>query len=327
MSQSTANPDYSPAESYLSKMHQERFNIFKSQNPENEHFDVTFDIDGKTILANKLLSASASEYMNYLLSDRWTGNGEAVKIDDYCYDDFYQFLCFLYIGYCKLNGENIFPLIDISECYEHQVMAQKDIEEGEIFNVLNDVKDEFCATFPHISSLNKTMMSIDFLMNIIVENGFDLTPAEFITVYEKLCRGVAKGIFTVEEASQFYYIHGGFLYVRNNGKYVSGIIRDTNVVVYVNTYVPQFSTNFCRFINAKVDILSSPSTLKKTDGIDWYLCLDKEGVLTFKHYEAVDQSDYLITEMKSESEFFLTPNETTYFTSRFNYHYLILTFY
>uniref|UniRef100_A0A914PMS1 BTB domain-containing protein n=1 Tax=Panagrolaimus davidi TaxID=227884 RepID=A0A914PMS1_9BILA len=98
-------------------MHQERFNVFKSQDPENEHFDVAFKIKGKTILANKLLLTSASEYMNVLLSDRWTRNGEAVKIDDYCYDDFCQFLCFIYTGYCKLNDENIFQLTDISECY------------------------------------------------------------------------------------------------------------------------------------------------------------------------------------------------------------------
>uniref|UniRef100_A0A914NZQ7 Uncharacterized protein n=1 Tax=Panagrolaimus davidi TaxID=227884 RepID=A0A914NZQ7_9BILA len=130
---------------------------------------------------------------------------------------------------------------------------------------------------------------------------------------------VAKGILTEEEASRFYYTHGGFFSVRNNGKYISGVIMDDNVVLCVNASVHQCSTNFCRFINAKVDIPSTPCTLKKTHGIDWYLCLDNEGVLTFKHYEAVDQSDYLIAEMKSEREFSLTPNETTYFTSGFNY--------
>uniref|UniRef100_A0AC35G642 BTB domain-containing protein n=1 Tax=Panagrolaimus sp. PS1159 TaxID=55785 RepID=A0AC35G642_9BILA len=98
-------------------MQQERFYIFKSQDPENEHFDVTFEIDGKTLLANKLLLTSASEYMNAFLSNRWTRNGEAIKIKDYCYDDFYQFLRFLYSGHCNVTKENVFRLTDMAESY------------------------------------------------------------------------------------------------------------------------------------------------------------------------------------------------------------------
>uniref|UniRef100_A0AC35GW09 Uncharacterized protein n=1 Tax=Panagrolaimus sp. PS1159 TaxID=55785 RepID=A0AC35GW09_9BILA len=124
-----------------------------------------------------------------------------------------EFISLIIYYYHKMN-ERLFEVV--YKWTEHQVMAQKDIEEDEIFNVLKDVKDEFCATFlpissldkkmmsidflmnivdkfcatfPPISSLGKKMMSIDFLMNIVVENGFDLTPAEFCSVYIKLCRG------------------------------------------------------------------------------------------------------------------------------------------
>uniref|UniRef100_A0A914QRD0 BTB domain-containing protein n=1 Tax=Panagrolaimus davidi TaxID=227884 RepID=A0A914QRD0_9BILA len=98
-------------------MQQERFEIFKSQDPEDEHFDVTFEIGGKTLLANKLLLTSSSEYMNALLSERWTKKDEPVKIDDYSYDNFYEFLRFLYLGSCDLTNENVFKLIDLAECY------------------------------------------------------------------------------------------------------------------------------------------------------------------------------------------------------------------
>uniref|UniRef100_A0A914PTK1 BTB domain-containing protein n=1 Tax=Panagrolaimus davidi TaxID=227884 RepID=A0A914PTK1_9BILA len=96
-------------------MQQERFEIFESQDPENEHFDVTFEIEGKTLLANKLLLTSASEYMNSFLSDRWTKKDEPVKIEDYSYDNFYEFLRFLYLGSCNLTAENVFKLIDLAE--------------------------------------------------------------------------------------------------------------------------------------------------------------------------------------------------------------------
>uniref|UniRef100_A0AC35FWR3 BACK domain-containing protein n=1 Tax=Panagrolaimus sp. PS1159 TaxID=55785 RepID=A0AC35FWR3_9BILA len=458
MSQSTANSEHSPSGSYLSKMQQERFNIFKSQDPENEHFDVSFEIDGK------------------VFSDRWTRNGEAVKIIDYCYDDFYQFLSFIYIEYCKLNDKNVFQLTDMAECYgvklfkeycdkflskmqynveridkmvifcqkysmtkmeaalkdfiyrnfdgiistkeflsyeksvvqylslidyshhkknerlfeavykwtEQQIMAQKDledIEEGEIFDVLKEVKNEFCATFPHISSLDKTMMSIDFLMNFVVENGFDLTPAEFNAVYKKLCGGgfglryyygeksyfkdvyflakkqalkkqemdfdenfsladsvksilskviplvefskmdktfvmdfvVAKGILTKEEA----------IFVKNDSKVITGVFKDDigigrTIGLKSRYYITQSSDKIIRFLDLKFRMPKTPSIVKKTDGIEWYLCLEADEILTFKHHTIVNSSDYLLAEMKSETDFSLTPNETTTIQANFN---------
>uniref|UniRef100_A0A914PL05 BTB domain-containing protein n=1 Tax=Panagrolaimus davidi TaxID=227884 RepID=A0A914PL05_9BILA len=103
---------------YICKMQQERFEVFKSQDPENGHFDVTFDIEGKKLYANKFILTPCSETLKAMISDRWTTTkDEAVKLEAYSYDNFYQFLCFLYSGYCELTPQNVFQLTDMAEFY------------------------------------------------------------------------------------------------------------------------------------------------------------------------------------------------------------------
>uniref|UniRef100_A0AC34FU25 BTB domain-containing protein n=1 Tax=Panagrolaimus sp. ES5 TaxID=591445 RepID=A0AC34FU25_9BILA len=98
-------------------MQEKRFKIFESQHLENGRFDVTFEIDGKMLHAHKFILTSVSETMDTWLTDLWTTKDEPVKITNYCYDDFYEFLRFLYIGDCKLNDENIFQMVDVAEFY------------------------------------------------------------------------------------------------------------------------------------------------------------------------------------------------------------------
>uniref|UniRef100_A0A914QNE9 BTB domain-containing protein n=1 Tax=Panagrolaimus davidi TaxID=227884 RepID=A0A914QNE9_9BILA len=53
-----------------------------------------------------------------MLSDRWISKNDAIKIESYKYDNFKEFLRFLYSGECQLNDENIFTMIDIAEFYQ-----------------------------------------------------------------------------------------------------------------------------------------------------------------------------------------------------------------
>uniref|UniRef100_A0AC35GSP4 BTB domain-containing protein n=1 Tax=Panagrolaimus sp. PS1159 TaxID=55785 RepID=A0AC35GSP4_9BILA len=98
-------------------MQLQRFELFKAQDVKTGHFDVIFEVDGKRIFANKFI-LSSSEPLTSMLSDRWCDkDAEAVKIEAYSYDNFYQFLCFLYSGQCHLSQENAVVLTDMSEFY------------------------------------------------------------------------------------------------------------------------------------------------------------------------------------------------------------------
>uniref|UniRef100_A0A914QYK7 BTB domain-containing protein n=1 Tax=Panagrolaimus davidi TaxID=227884 RepID=A0A914QYK7_9BILA len=461
-------------------MEQQIFEIFKSQDPENEHFDVTFEIDGKTILANKLLLTSSSEYMNAFLSDRWSKKDEIIKIEDYSYDNFYEFLRFLYLGSCDITNENVFKLTDMAESYgverfkeycdnflsrmkydiesieegfefadtyslkkmknaiknfiggnfdeitgterflsckksfvdflssvdtgsyyghyswnflnqekkfgavykwtEHQIMKQKDADD-ENFNLFEAVNDELRDTFPHFLSMDKTVMSKDFLMNFMFKKGILLSPDELKSIYEiiqwrgvefcfkyvydlaekqalqkqkmdpnesfnlvdsvktllskvipnvEFCKMditfvmdfiVAKGILTEEQANHVFDIR---VSVTNFFKTITGDFKDEmgigQAIALKSPYeIQQSSDKIIRFLDLKFRMPKTPSIVKKTDGIEWYLSLDDDGVLSFKHHTMVNPSDYLLAEMKSETEFSLTPNQTTTIQAHFNF--------
>uniref|UniRef100_A0AC35GN04 BTB domain-containing protein n=1 Tax=Panagrolaimus sp. PS1159 TaxID=55785 RepID=A0AC35GN04_9BILA len=115
-------PSKVPKDKFKSKrnihdMQLQRFELFKAQDVKTGLFDVAFEIDGKKILANKLMF-TCSEPLTSMLSDRWCNkDAETVKIETYSYENFYQFLCFLYSGQCHLTQENAFVLTDMSESY------------------------------------------------------------------------------------------------------------------------------------------------------------------------------------------------------------------
>uniref|UniRef100_A0AC35FVQ1 BTB domain-containing protein n=1 Tax=Panagrolaimus sp. PS1159 TaxID=55785 RepID=A0AC35FVQ1_9BILA len=71
----------------------------------------------KKLHAHSFILTSVSKYMDAMLTDRWSKKNEVVKIESYSYDNFYQFLCFLYSGSCNVTNENIFKLVDVAEFF------------------------------------------------------------------------------------------------------------------------------------------------------------------------------------------------------------------
>uniref|UniRef100_A0A914Q3U9 BTB domain-containing protein n=1 Tax=Panagrolaimus davidi TaxID=227884 RepID=A0A914Q3U9_9BILA len=370
---------------YIYQIQQERFEIFKSQDPENGHFDITFDIEGKKLHANKFILTPCSDTLKAMLSDRWTTtNDEAVKIEAYSYDNFYQFLTFLYTGSCKLTLENVFQLTDMAEFYavpflkefcenfflkmeynvesieemfefskkysmdymEHTIKKfvdtnfeeilssesllsykkpfmdvlasiihypwkektyeaviiftyiykwiehQGDVED-ESFYLHETAKTEFREKFPQIFSIDEAEMDYGFLKDFFV----------------------AKGIITEEQANHVCYTR---VTIENNGKVIAGIFDDEiGVRLKIQDRpcnVKRKNTTIARFFNFRFPRPSSPSTITKMKGVDWYLCLDTGGVLTLKHHSVIDWKDYILCEMKSQNEFFITSDVTTNLT-------------
>uniref|UniRef100_A0A914PLH9 Uncharacterized protein n=1 Tax=Panagrolaimus davidi TaxID=227884 RepID=A0A914PLH9_9BILA len=131
---------------------------------------------------------------------------------------------------------------------------------------------------------------------------------------------VPKDILTEAEADRFYFTR---ISVKNGSKIITGDFKDD--IGVGRTIEPQSPYNITRssdkiirFLDLKFRMPKTPSIVKKTHGIEWYLSLDEDGVLSLKHHTMVYPSDYLLAEMNSETEFSLTPNQTTTIQAIFN---------
>uniref|UniRef100_A0AC34G0M7 BTB domain-containing protein n=1 Tax=Panagrolaimus sp. ES5 TaxID=591445 RepID=A0AC34G0M7_9BILA len=106
------------AKQNLYDLQMKRLEVFKAQNPESDELDVVFEIDGKLLYANKYTLCSISAPLKAMLSNRWYRTEEPVGISDYSFDDFKEFITFIYSGECKLSKDNIFAMVDIAEYYD-----------------------------------------------------------------------------------------------------------------------------------------------------------------------------------------------------------------
>uniref|UniRef100_A0A914NZA3 BTB domain-containing protein n=1 Tax=Panagrolaimus davidi TaxID=227884 RepID=A0A914NZA3_9BILA len=455
-----------------------RLEIFKLQDLEKGRFDVTFEIEGKKLHAHSFVLTSVSEYMDALLTDRWSKKDEVVKIESYTYDNFYHFLCFLYTGKWDLTpeNENYRVMIDMAEFYgvpllkkycdnlrkdgiitftvenieEMFELCQKyslkefeyslrnfiddnfnKINKTEKFNafkkpfiqylfgverafilhekdsikVFNRVKeDEFFGAvykwaenqvtkyessndnnfnlddaikvelndfLPHIEFWK---MTYDFLSDFVVEKGFILSPDElkkFFLSYRADCEyeegpvyaayrlankqalkkqklildgqsfNVADSIKAdlAEIIPQIKFFPKGILsqeqadclcsdirvQITNNGNTISGVFKDSfgireqiQKLQHSRYDTKQNNNRKIRYTGLKFQIPSTSATVEKMKGGQWYLCLEEDGLLTFKYHTLVQRSDYLIVEMKSDKEFVLNPDHMACLTVRFN---------
>uniref|UniRef100_A0A914PSS0 Uncharacterized protein n=1 Tax=Panagrolaimus davidi TaxID=227884 RepID=A0A914PSS0_9BILA len=137
---------------------------------------------------------------------------------------------------------------------------------------------------------------------VLVKKGFFLSPAEFKTKYQN--HGVA-------EDHRFKHVYDlAEKQALQKQKMVSDA-ESFNIVDCIKAdlieVIPNASFN-------EMD----KKFLMESLGIDWYLCLDTDGVITLKHHSVIDQSDCILAEMKSQNEFFLTPDVKTNLTVSFN---------
>uniref|UniRef100_A0A914QMG3 BTB domain-containing protein n=1 Tax=Panagrolaimus davidi TaxID=227884 RepID=A0A914QMG3_9BILA len=110
---------------YFWELHIEKFETFKTQDPDTGDFDVVFEIGEKNLYAHKSKLCEVSSTFNVMLSDRWTTSpNEPNPIKDYTFDDFKEFITFIYSGECKFTHDNIFAMTDIAEFYDVKVFKK-----------------------------------------------------------------------------------------------------------------------------------------------------------------------------------------------------------
>uniref|UniRef100_A0A914Z3S0 Uncharacterized protein n=1 Tax=Panagrolaimus superbus TaxID=310955 RepID=A0A914Z3S0_9BILA len=156
-----------------------------------------------------------------------------------------------------------------------------------------------------------------YLIDVIPHAEFSRMPKSFITDFV-----VANGIISEEQANHIFDIR---VKIKNYGKIVNGIIKEDDDIGIRGAIekmkfckMTRQSTTKIRFLKLKFTIPLTPSFVQKMKGCEWYLCLESDGILTFKHHSIVQISDYLLAEMKSNAKFQLTPGKTTFLFARFN---------
>uniref|UniRef100_A0A914R5L0 BTB domain-containing protein n=1 Tax=Panagrolaimus davidi TaxID=227884 RepID=A0A914R5L0_9BILA len=193
--------------------------------------------------------------------------------------------CFAYNSY---HVEKRFKCI--YELAEKQASQKQKISPNQDFNVVDSIKTDLTEV---LSDLKFGKMGKEFLMNFVVANGI-ITEEQVKHVYDT----------RVEIQNAKRSIHG--LMKGDLG------IRLASEAMYFNNYVDQYSTTITRFSRFNFSVPKTPSTLMKMKGCDWYLCLENDGFLAFKHHTRIVNTDYLLAEMKSEAEFYLNENRYTY---------------
>uniref|UniRef100_A0AC34FWZ8 BTB domain-containing protein n=1 Tax=Panagrolaimus sp. ES5 TaxID=591445 RepID=A0AC34FWZ8_9BILA len=165
----------------LCLMQKERYKIFKEQDHEKGRFDVTFEVEGKMLHAHKFILSSVSEPLDSWISDRWSSKDAVIKIEDYPYDCFFQFLSFLYCSECKLTDQNIVKITDMAERY--CVQCLKDFCDEFLFDMEKSVESiEELYEFANKYSLLKLTESIKSFFH---QNYDAILNAEAFIAYKK----------------------------------------------------------------------------------------------------------------------------------------------
>uniref|UniRef100_A0A914QPJ6 Uncharacterized protein n=1 Tax=Panagrolaimus davidi TaxID=227884 RepID=A0A914QPJ6_9BILA len=236
------------------------------------------------------------ERWNYIYQQKNSGNGYEESYDSDCEPPDYEdsdsdYSSYKYFG----NDEDVFKAV---YCLAEKQALQKQkmiTSEGENFNVADSIKADLSEVIPKVKFFNMTRK---FLMDFVV----------------------SRGVITEDEANTFC---DTVIKVKHYGKIIRGTFNDTLDIR--SAIRKQNSCNFSqlnntqiRFLDLKFPIPSNPSTVEKMKGVEFYLCLETDGILTLKNYSVVQRSDYLIAEMKPKSKFQIIPNEATFLTTRHN---------
>uniref|UniRef100_A0A914PMD8 BTB domain-containing protein n=1 Tax=Panagrolaimus davidi TaxID=227884 RepID=A0A914PMD8_9BILA len=208
-------------------------------------------------------------------------------------DELEKFSCYFRVD-CENEESFVKAVYELAE--KQALKKQKMIPDGQSFSVADSIKADLAGIIPKIK-FNKLKKS--FLIDFVVANG----------------------ILSEEQANCVFLIR---IEITQKGNTITGVFDDNfgfRKKVERHTYpfnTRQGSNKKIRYSRLKFLRPSTPAALTKMKGVAWYLCLEEDGILTFKHHSIVQRSDYLISEMNSENEFLLYPRYLANLTASFN---------
>uniref|UniRef100_A0A914QQD5 Uncharacterized protein n=1 Tax=Panagrolaimus davidi TaxID=227884 RepID=A0A914QQD5_9BILA len=187
--------------------------------------------------------------------------------------------------------ENLF--ICVYKWSKNQANIKKQqLSNNETLNMNDAIKAEMLEFLPFIEFKK---MGSSFLRKFVVQKGFLFTDDEFADILE-----YSKSYFKVK--------------ITNNlGQSIFGVLSKENkdTMEFIKTISHSESVNYYNFYifwNLKRRLPSTPSLLKKRDGVSWYLIYFCDGYIGVKHFSKITVHDYLLAEMFAERSFEITEN-------------------
>uniref|UniRef100_A0A914ZAX3 Uncharacterized protein n=1 Tax=Panagrolaimus superbus TaxID=310955 RepID=A0A914ZAX3_9BILA len=169
------------------------------------------------------------------------------------------------------------------------------METEDVFNVAEEIKNRLTEYIPFVDFYK---MSQAFLVDFVA----------------------AKGFTSVEQALHAHYI---CVEIKNGDNTLTGTFKDDFKLYdqvrgyeYGRTKITHHSEVKQRFFKLKFKIPSIPSTVTKMKGVEWYLCLEQDGVVTVKNHNFLANTDYLICELYAKDDFRLLGKSTMISASR-----------
>uniref|UniRef100_A0AC34G5L3 BTB domain-containing protein n=1 Tax=Panagrolaimus sp. ES5 TaxID=591445 RepID=A0AC34G5L3_9BILA len=315
-----------------------KFDLFKTQDPENGRFDVIFEIKDKLLYAHKPMLNLVSDTFDSMLSERWASKDEPIKIENYTFDEFYQFITFLYSGECQLTAKNIFFMVDISEFYNvkcfknycDEFVSKMEFTSENIFQFL-ELTDKYSlvqlisAIQTYIANNFENFIDSKMLLTAkksiiakIVVNNDKCKPEDlFRIVYNFLHEFVVPRGFifgSLDELSKVLCSskpENKVKVTNSNGQILLGKlygekstvvdnIKSLNVSSYANTSICWWEPKF--------RIPKEPSEIKVNKKIEWYLIYFLSGRIGVLRRVDIGREHYLLAELEAENEFTLTRN-------------------
>uniref|UniRef100_A0AC34F0V7 BTB domain-containing protein n=1 Tax=Panagrolaimus sp. ES5 TaxID=591445 RepID=A0AC34F0V7_9BILA len=306
----------------------ERFRVFQAKDPENGYFDVVFEIDGKKLYANKFMICLISPTFESMFSERWTKPNEPIPIQNYSFNDFKEFLTFIYSGKCQFTADNITSMVDIAEFYGIKALKHACEEflstiELNLTNIIQMIEiankysmiqfKEFVYKWAETRATEKCKIDQKLNLNEAIKEKLSdilplinlrrmkavflinvVSPKSFLFSCNKLNEAIAaKKVVEITDIS---------------GRIMKGYLECDEEVIKViqsqNSVLSCFIGTGYHYWEIGERKPYKRSKLIKNDETEWYLIFDREGDLAFKHRDQLDKfDDYLLAEMVADKNF------------------------
>jgi hypothetical protein len=179
------------------KIGQIRYAIFKSQNTNNGGFDVTFQFKDKQLHAHSFILWSISDIFKSTLLGPSSNSNEPIRISQFTYDDFKEFISFFYLGTCQLTLDNVMSLVHLADFYNVDILKKlcddfliKSAEKSDALKVYEALKEcsldnALNSVLEYIANNTEKVVKDDYFKQLSKDTIMDIVKMDCLTVTEE----------------------------------------------------------------------------------------------------------------------------------------------